>query len=536
MATDPTAPQAFQRQATGLVREAGWWDVLVYNVNFISIGLMAAFLFSVTIPFYPGVNVYLNELIAFGLVIPLSMVFAMFAAALPRSGGDYVYVSRTLHPAIGMMSSFNNTVWWFLYGGVPSAFFARYGLGPFCRTVGKMSGSGTLVSWGDTLVGKGGTMVAGTILIVALVAIFSRSLRLYFRVQNALFLFAMASILISIVVYAVASHGDVVSGLNATFGTGAATGTLTSAKGGGFATASFDARNTILPMTWLYLELVFNQSSAYIGGEVRRASRVQLWSMPAAAVIATGVLMLLTWAALHSVGSTLMGALGYDAGGHLGLTSAPVYTEIAAATSGHTWVAVLILGGFVFWSYTWLPGQILNASRNLVAYALDGMMPRQLATVSERTHAPVVAMAVVGAGSIFALYLYVYTNFFATLTGIFGFILSFCVVSVAAIAFPYRLREVFESSPVRWRWGGIPVMSIVGAVSLAACVASAVIYLKDPLAGFHHGFAGGSWNWTRILYNLAIFLSGLVVYAIARGINRSRGVDLDKRFAEIPVE
>src|SRR5581483_2262188 len=217
---DPAAPQAFERKATGLVREAGWWDVLVYNVNFISIGLMAAFLFSVTIPFYPGVNVYLNELIAFALVIPLSMVFAMFAAAMPRSGGDYVYVSRTLHPSVGMMSSFNNTVWWFLYGGVPSAFFARYGLGPFCRTVGHMSGSKTLTDWGDTLVGKTGTFVAGAILIVVLVAIFSQSLRLYFRIQNTLFLFAMGSILLSIVVFLIEGRGDVVNALNTTFGSG----------------------------------------------------------------------------------------------------------------------------------------------------------------------------------------------------------------------------------------------------------------------------------------------------------------------------
>jgi amino acid transporter len=244
--------------------------------------------------------------------------------------------------------------------------------------------------------------------------------------------------------------------------------------------------------------------------------------------------MLLTWAALHSVGSSLMGALGWDAGGHLGITSAPVYTEIAAAASGQTWIGVLILGGFVFWSYTWLPGQILNASRNLVAYSLDGLMPRQLASVSETTHVPVLSIALVGAGSIVALYLYVYTHYFATLTGIFGFILSFCLVSLAALAFPYRLPEVFESSPVRWRWAGVPVMSIVGAISLAACVASAVIYLKDPFAGFHH--LDGSWYWTRILYNVAIFGSGLVIYLVARTIQRSRGVDIDKRFAEIPVE
>jgi hypothetical protein len=35
-------------------------------------------------------------------------------------------------------------------------------------------------------------------------------------------------------------------------------------------------------------------------------------------------------------------------------------------------------------------------------------------------HVPVLSIALVGAGSIVALYLYVYTTFFATLTGIFG--------------------------------------------------------------------------------------------------------------------
>jgi amino acid transporter len=530
MAAEATAPGAFERQATGLVREAGLWDVLVYNVNFISIGLMAAFLFSVTIPFYPGVNVYLNELIAFGIVIPLSLVFAMFAAAMPRSGGDYVYVSRTLHPAFGMMSSFNNTAWWFIYGGVPSAFFAQYGLGPFLRTVGAMSGSSTLTDWGNTLVGDRGTFIAGALLILALALVFSYSLTLYFRIQNALFLFAMASILISIVVFAVSSHADVVNGIDSTYGADS----VKNASKAGTGQASFDLRNTILPMTWLYLELVFNQSSAYIGGEVRRASRIQLWSMPAAAIIATGVLMVLTWSALSSVGFDLWNALGNDFGASLGLSSTPVYSEIAAATSGQTWVAVLILGGFVFWSYTWLPGQILNASRNLVAYALDGVAPRQLAAVSETRHTPVVAIWVVSIGSIIALYFYVFTTYYSTLTGIFGFILGFIVVSIAAIAFPYRLPDVFESSPVRWRAGGVPVMSIVGTLSLVACVAAAIIYLRDPLAGLQH--ADGSYYWTRILYNVAIFLAGPVIYFVARAINRSRGVDIDRRFKEIPVE
>ena len=35
--TSTTGSGLFQRQATGLVREAGTWSTLVYNINFISI-------------------------------------------------------------------------------------------------------------------------------------------------------------------------------------------------------------------------------------------------------------------------------------------------------------------------------------------------------------------------------------------------------------------------------------------------------------------------------------------------------------------
>src|SRR5258707_4474493 len=53
----------------------------------------------------------------------------------------------------------------------------------------------------------------------------------------------------------------------------------------GFHTAPFSLYWTLIPITWIYLELVFNQSSAYIGGEVRRPGRVQLWSNPVAGVL-----------------------------------------------------------------------------------------------------------------------------------------------------------------------------------------------------------------------------------------------------------
>jgi APA family basic amino acid/polyamine antiporter len=512
----------FERRATGLVREAGTLDVLVYNINFVSLGLMAATVFLFSTAFYPGANLYVTALLMLVLVLPTSLVFAFFAAAMPRSGADYVYVSRCLHPALGMMSSWNNTVWWFIYGGVPSAFFAQFGLAPFFSTVGQMTGVEWLQSLGTFFASNVGTFLAGTALIVALIAIFARSLKLYFKVQNALFFISLLSLVLVAIVWLVRSRTGLMADLGEGLGQATLRGLGEAAAEAGFAGGgAFSLKWTILAGTWVYLNLVFNQSSAYIGGEVRRASRLQLWSMPVAAVLSTAVLLLLLALADKAVGLATVGQLAASQG--------LLFTQIAAFGSGSALVGFLILACFIFQSYTWLPGQITNASRNLLAYSIDGLMPKALGDVHPRFHTPVNALVLVGAGSVAALAAFVWVPNFATLVGIFGFVLGFMVVSVAAIAFPYRLPDVFESSPVNGRVGGVPWITVVGALSLAALVVMAWAFLADPSAGLN-GHPG------LIAMNLVIFLSGFAIYVVARAVQRRRGVDISKRFAEIPVE
>jgi hypothetical protein len=54
-------------------------------------------------------------------------------------------------------------------------------------------------------------------------------------------------------------------------------------------------------------------------------------------------------------------------------------------------------------------------------------------------------------------------------------------------------------------------------------------FLTDPSAGLN-GHPGLIWM------NVGIFLSGLVIYYIAKAVQRGRGVDISRRFAEIPIE
>ena len=152
----------------------------------------------------------------------------------------------------------------------------------------------------------------------------------------------------------------------------------------------------------------------------------------------------------------------------LGLAFVPAYNEVvAAAYPGNVLVAFLLGFTFVFWTYVWLPINFLASTRALLAWSLDGLMPGRVSAVNEERHTPTVAIVIVAVMGWISLFLYT-RGIINTLYGAFGWILSFVVCSFAAIVFPYRRRAVFDSSPVSWRVGGVPLMSIVGAVSFVA--------------------------------------------------------------------
>jgi APA family basic amino acid/polyamine antiporter len=542
--SQPSYPGTFVRKASGLVRTAGPADVLAYNINFISIGLLLTFMFLFMPSLYPGVNMYLSMLIAVVITVPTGLVYGFLAASMPRSGGDYVYNSRILGPAWGTMANWNITIWWFFYGGVPSAFFARYGIAPMLRVLGAYTGNIGLLTAADWVSSPNGTFILGALLLIALTVIFVLGLKRFFVVQNILFILALLSTALVIVVWLFASPGAFHSAFNGTLGkvsgqTDLYAGIMSSAKSGGFGLAPFSFYYTLLPITWIYLNLGFSFSSAYIGGEVKNAKRLQLWAAPVAILVVAVVVMLTIFAADHAVGLGFMGSAGFITDwSKLGLSFTPTYSELAAYSAGNLFVAFLIMFGFLFWSYAWLPGQILNGSRNLVAYSIDGLLPRRFSDVHPTFHTPVFSLGVMCVASLIALAIYVYTPYFATLVGIFGFILTFGLTSIAAIVMPFRVRTIFETSPVRWHIFGVPVISILGVLSLIMCGFMEWIFLSDPYAGLLSTTApffsqipyGMAW------FNVAIFLSGLLLYFGAKAVQSRRGMNVDLSYKEIPVE
>lgn len=525
----------FSRKATGLVRQARASDVFIYNVNFINIAIGVAFMF-LFMPSgaYPHTNMYIATIACTVLVLPSSLVYAMFASAMPRSGGDYVYVSRVLSPIWGFAANWNYTIWSFLYIGVPAAFLGKYGISALTRSLGILFHSPGLIAAGNWFTTPMGVFTSGVVLIVLYVAMFSVGINLYMRLQMVFFLVATAGLLVTLVVL-LAFHGSFINAFNSYMGSLSGSSdtyhaVIYSLGKQAVHVLPFGWHDTLVSMTWPFTVLGFSIASAYIGGEIKGANRAQLIGMPGSLLYSAVWILLLVFAVNKVVGFAFMGDLGAinPALVHLGFT--PTFAEIATMLTHNIFLVLLISVGFMLWTYAWMPIYILTTTRNVLAWALDGLVPRKLADVSDRTHSPLWAIGLSGVLGIVFLYIYAFDPSFATIAGFFGQVFTFLLTSIAAVLFPFRQREMFEASPVKWRIGGVPVLSLIGVLSILGLGVIEWAFLNDPNSGISLK------NPTMLWINVGVFASGFLYYVGAKLWRASQGIDIGLVFREIPPE
>lgn len=354
------------------------------------------------------------------------------------------------------------------------------------------------------------------------------------RVQNLLFLIATAG-LVAMLIALFGFHGDFAAAFNHYLA--GVTGqpdtyhaVLQTLGKGAIAPAPFSMHSTLTSMTWPFTVLGFSIASAYIGGEIKGANRAQLLGMPGSLLYSAVWILLLVAGVAKVAGLPFMGDLGAIDPTKVHLAFTPTVAEIAALATHNPVLIVLIAVGFMLWTYTWLPIYLLTTTRCLLAWALDGLAPAKLADVDERTHSPIWAILVSATLGIVFLYVYAFSPGFATIAGFFGQVFTFLLTSVAAIVFPLRQAEVFNASPIRWRLAGVPVVSLLGVLSIIGLVLIEWAFLNDPNSGISFKSP------TMLLINLAVFASGFAYYGLARLFRARQGIDIGLAFAEIPPE
>lgn len=538
-AAAPEARGLFVRQSSGLIREFRPFDVFVFNTLGYALGLVLAVVPSFAAGLWPEQNVLLIVTIGTILTLANAAMYGYLSGILPRSGGDYVYLSRVVHPGVGFTANWGFTWSQFLGLALYAAFTVNFGLAVALATVGHATGNDTLVDWSASVGKDWQTFLIGLglLALVAYVLTLSpRTLRTIFLVG---FVPAMFGTIVTLIVFLMTTRDEFVSKFNAFMAENADgqtyQGLIDGAAEAGFSAgdATFLGALLAIPLGyWIYIGFTY---SAYIGGEVKQASKTQPRMILATLLFAYVVYMLIFWRYYDVVGKDFTNSVVYldaETDDGSGLPVSPVLNFFAGIMTDSTIVNVIIGVSFILWHALLLPVIGMVCTRNLFAWSFDGVMPRQLATVGERTHAPWVAALVITAIAAVLLALYVFTSFFTIVVNyIVIFSIAFWIASFAAILLPYRRPELFNQAPeaVRRRIGGIPVISLLGVGNL-------ILFTLILIASFDTPAFSGPTSGRAIAFVVGIYVVGAILYFVSRAMQKQRGVDLDLLYKEIPPE
>jgi amino acid transporter len=532
-----SAPQVFTRKATGLVREGRTADALFYNVMWSSVALTFAFFWLLYSFYYNGSNAILAALIAALLGLPGAFLYAMLAQTMPRTGGDYVFNSRALHPAIGFAANASYCFWLAVVYGLYTTLFATYGIGAFANMMAGYTGAHGWISFGEWFSTDAGLFITGTAVILISVAVFVLGgLRLFFRLQVGGFvLYMVGAFLLPMLIGLFGSEAGFISNFNeygANLGVPHAFAAMQrSATEIGFEPSGFSFEATLKSVSVFWFIFGFVYASNYFAGEVRLKKRTHMLSIPGALAIALLVLLILTPLYNHVVGYGINGALGFAEPSSYGFAEYPAYPELMAIASGSPVLGGITILGFSVGLLLWLPQTILLISRSMFAWSFDRIMPQRLSYVEPRSHSPVVAIGIVTVLGIASTAIYAFTDWFSTLSILLGLTFTLVITGIAGIALPFTQKAMVENSPYNRRVAGIPLLSLVGGLSVLGFCGAIAILLWDPGSGTSLAHNPG-----KLWLAIGVFVVAFAVYFISRQVRRAQGIDIELAHAELPPE
>jgi basic amino acid/polyamine antiporter, APA family len=457
---------------------------------------------------------------------------------MPRTGGDYVFNSRALHPAIGFIGNFNYCFWLIAIFGLYTTLISAYGITPFARMVAGFTGNDRWVHYGNWFSTHWGLFLTGSALaVISGVLFIFGGTRLFFRVQAVFFALYVLSIAIVLVTGLLQDQSGFASNFNSYgshLGTSHAFAKLNhSAVQGGFVPASgFSLGASFLAVSVWWFIFGFTYATNYHAGEIRTGRRTHFISMPGAAVFVICILILLSIAYTHFASYGFNDKLGFATPSAYGFSAgAPAYPEVSAIATGNVLWGGLIILGFTGGLLVWLPQTMLLITRSIFAWSFDQLMPRRLSDLTPRTQTPLTATILIVGLAVASTAVYAFTTWFTQLSVLLGLEVTLMITAVTGIVLPYREPELFAASSVGWRVGRVPVLSLVGAISLVCFLAVTFILLRDPGSGTSLAHNPG-----KLELALLVLAVAAAIYYIARFVRGRQGIDLTRTFKEIPPD
>ena len=534
-------PKVFVREATGLVREFGAIDALLFSSAMVFALIFTTLQFAWFYGESGGANLPLSLVLGAIPFIFLMLAYWIMAIVMPRTGNDYVWVGRIFHSSIGFAWSmlYVFIVLFVAFVGSGVASFA-YAFSISLTTVGLIANSASWTNLGTFFGGTVGTFELSILLTILFGAFCIFGSRL---IKGLMYVSWLAAIIgISLMWYILGSSNPQVFASNwntllvPSFGSNATYQTLQSTGvSAGFTLnpSGLSAAISALPLASLFL-LGGNYTNAFVGEikNVKRSIPIALFLSLFFGIIYWSITATLT---LNAVGANWMYAVGYAfENGKFALPfppSQPLMLAVAAYPNSALISVTLftyLLGSLApLLAYFWI------ASKYMFAWAFDRIIPSKFADIGEHFHTPHLAIIGVVVLGILAEAFYYLAGWSASFTmGSIVWDVSYVIPAIALVAFPYMKKDLFQQSPgfVKSKVVGIPLVSIIGLIT-------AISFTWEGYIGFATG-CGGYCTPTPFGWYLttALIILGFVVYAAAWGYHKHEGLDISKALRAIPPE
>jgi basic amino acid/polyamine antiporter, APA family len=518
----------FVRNSTGLVRDLSAFDAfnLVFSAVLIPVGITQVMGF--TPQFWPHANMLVSFLVATPLVLCFGLVYLYFTLLMPRSGGDYVWLSRTVHPMVGFVANVSVTFVFMTWISFNFTFMLRT-MGPAAAYV-----LGSHSQW-LTAPSNNQVMLIATVLTAAFAGLMLLGTRVIARYMTLTFVVVWAGMLVWLIGMAVTSRSDFTSRWNAVSGSTVDKIVATAHAGSFNAGGGLAWGATLFAMVYCFQVYTGFQWTGYFAGEIRNARRTAISSIIGGLIASAAIYMIAVALIYHSFGFSFFGSLVYlGLGGgtadyHLSFT--PYLPAMVNFLNLPSVLRDFVAISFVLAILWWTPTGFMLGTRNLFAWSFDRLMPSKVTDVSGTTHTPVVAIGVIALFVELLNYLNVYQNLGAYLLNLIAVLgLAFVIVSLAAAALPWTRPNLVAAGPALGarRVAGVPLISVVGVIS-------AVSWAFVVWTAFHTGF-GGTLSWKPMIQAFVPTIIAIVWYLALTAYRRSQGISLTRTFQEIPPE
>lgn len=522
----------FVREATGLVRDVSPLDS--FGIGITGVGMVAIYLFySSFMLTAPNDNPFITIAVMAIPFIALATVWALLMMAFPRSGGDYVFNTRSIHPAVGFMTDF-------LYVAILPSVFPVFVvitlslLSDMFSIEGFALNDPSLTSLSSALVVPNNEFIIATVLAVVTLLFLIGRTRTYIHAQAIVVIGSIIAVVGTVIATALVPSSSYPSLFSSFFKTDYNSIITTATSNASYALPSFTGIS-LYGTSFLIYWLSGPQWAGFVGGETKKTNRSFLYSIVGGQVVMILLFLIVGIVSMHTFGLNFSYAFNYLASQGKLPTAATQGTLLDLAVPILSNPAIIAIVYVLIALQALFVGMmsLMGTSRKIFAWSFDRLLPSKFADVSPSFRTPIYSAILVAIlAEVFAVISIYATGIFGIISGV-GVIFSGIIWGVGSLSgiFITRRKDIFDTAPsaVTRRIAGIPVIAMIGALSFVTIIG--VLILGQLIPTIQGGLPLWPTAWT-----FGIFLGGLPFYYLVKAYRKSQGIDLSLVYRQIPPE